>query len=88
MVAQRDAIQKMTDGPAKEKALLEWQMPRNGVPLVAERVFVGRDRSKSAVIQLSDLNGRPRLRLKVDAAGEASIEFLDEKGTVTARLPD
>ena len=38
--------------------------------------------------QLSpDPNGKPRIRLKVDSLGRASLEFLDEKGTVTSRLP-
>ena len=63
--------------------MLAWQGPRNGVPLAAERVYVGRDRSKAAVINLSDPNGKPRLRLKVDAGGEPSLEFLDDKGNVT-----
>ena len=88
MVAERETIMKITDEKARAEALAKWQAPRDGVPLFAQRVYVGRDTSKAAVINLSDPNGRPRLRLKVDDAGEASLEFLDEKGEVTLRLPD
>jgi hypothetical protein len=58
------------------------------VPLAAERVWLGRDRAKSAVINLSDPNGKPRLRLMVDSSGVPSLEFLDANGQVTARLPE
>ena len=36
---------------------------------------------------LADAAGKPRLNLRVDAAGEASIEFLDADGKVVQRLP-
>jgi hypothetical protein len=62
--------------------------PRGGVPLYAERVYVGRDRSRAAVVHLSDPQGRPRLRLVVDSLGVPSLEFLDDAGKVTARLPE
>jgi hypothetical protein len=48
---------------------------------------VGRDPSRSAVIDLADPLGRPRLRLRVDSLGMPSLEFLDANGQVTARLP-
>ena len=88
LVAERDSIMKLSDGPAKTEALRKWQEPRNGVPLYAQRVYVGRDQSKAAVVNLSDPNGKPRLRLTVDSLGAPSMEFLDATGRVTARLPD
>jgi len=36
---------------------------------------------------LADAQGKPRLNLKVQADGSASIEFLDAQGKVTDRLP-
>ena len=36
---------------------------------------------------MADPNGRPRLRLMVDSSGTAGLEFLDEAGRVTARVP-
>jgi hypothetical protein len=85
---QRDSINKMTDSTARAEALRQLMGPRNGVPLAAPRVYLGRDRSRAAVLNLFDPNGRPRLRLKVDSLGSASVEFLDEQGVVTARLPE
>jgi hypothetical protein len=88
LVAERDSIMKMPEGPARTEALRKWGEPRNGQPLFAQRVYVGRDVSKSALVNLSDRAGKPRLRLVVDSLGRASLDFLDESGRVTYSLPD
>jgi hypothetical protein len=89
LVAERDSINKaVPEGPARNAALQKWAQPRNGVPLFAPRVYVGRDNSKAAVVNLSDRNGKPRIRLMVDSSGTASLEFLDASGNVTSRLPE
>jgi len=87
LVAERDSIMKLPDGPAKTAALEKWRGPRNGVPLSAERVYLGRDVSRAALLGLKDPNGRERIRLSVDSLGVPRLEFLDERGTVTQRLP-
>ena len=88
LIAERDSITKVhPEGPARTAALQKWAAPRNGVPLVAERVYVGRDVRKAAVINLSDRNGRPRIRLIVDSLGTPGLEFLNDSGRVTSRLP-
>ncbi len=88
LLAQRDSIDKLPDGAAKTEARAKLMGPRNGVPLYAERVYVGRNRAKAAVINLSDPNGKPRIRLQVDSLGSASLEFLDAAGAITSRLPN
>ena len=88
LVQARDSLMRMTDTVQRAAALRELMAPRDGVPLYAERVYVGRDRSKAAVINLSDPQGRPRLRLVVDSLGAPRLAFLDEGGQVTARLPE
>lgn len=88
LVMERDSILKMSDSTARDQALQRLVGPRNGVPLAATRVYLGRDRNRAAVLNLSDPNGKPRLRLKVDSLGAASLEFLDEQGGVTARFPE
>ena len=89
LVMERDSITKAyPPGAARDAALAKWAAPRDGVPMVAQRVYVGRDVSKSAVIDLSDRAGKPRIRLRVDSLGAPSIEFLDAAGRVTSRLPD
>jgi hypothetical protein len=88
LVAERDSIQRVHPaGPARDSALAKWAQPRNGVPIVAQRVYVGRDVSKAAIVNLSDRNGKTRLRLMVDSLGTPSLEFLDASGAVTSRLP-
>jgi len=87
LVQERDSIMKLPEGAVRNAALQRWAAPRNGVPLAAERIYVGRDPARNAVINLSDPDGKPRLRLKVDSLGVASLEFLDANGAVTARYP-
>jgi hypothetical protein len=89
LVAERDSIDKMPEGPAKTEALRRFNMPiRDGVVRAAPRVFLGRDRSKASVLRLSDPMGRPRLIMRVDSLGVPQLEFLDDSGRVTARLPE
>lgn len=47
---------------------------------LSRRLFVGRDYSRASLVTLSDVAGRPRLRLQVDSLGAASITFLDATG--------
>lgn len=88
MVKERDSIQKVhaADTAALRAALTRWAAPRNGEPLAAQRMFVGRDRTRSALVSLSDPQGKVRLRLAVDSLGAARIEFLDADGKVTRTL--
>jgi len=85
---RREAINKMPDGPAKTAALQQLNAPVDGAPRFASRVYVGRDTSKAAVVNLGDRMGRTRLRLVVDSLNVARIEFLDENGQVTGRIPE
>lgn len=87
LVKARDSLMQLPEGPARAEALRRLTGPRDGVPLFAPRVFLGRDVSRAAVLTLSDPQGRPRLRLRVDATGAPAVEFLDESGQVTDRLP-
>jgi hypothetical protein len=85
LVDRMAAIRKMPQGPARDSAMKKL-VDNNGVPLSALRVYIGRDRTKQAVLNLADAMGRPRLRLGVDSAGTAQIEFLDTNGKVTRRI--
>ena len=88
LVAERDSIMKVHPaGPARDAAIAKWAEPRNGVPIFAPRVYVGSDNAKSAMVNLSDRNGKSRIRLTVDSLGTPSLEFLDAAGKVTSRLP-
>jgi hypothetical protein len=83
LIEKLAAIEKMKEGPEKTAALKALRELPGG----AERVMVGRDREQSAVVRLSDTKGRARVKLSVDVAGVARLEFLDETGKVTYSLP-
>ena len=87
-VNEMDSVAKLPDGPAKTAAMQRLRQPiRDGVVMAAPRVFIGRDRTKSSLLRLSDPMGRPRLVLRVDSLGAPQLEFLDDSGHVTSRLP-
>lgn len=82
-----EAIRAMDEGPERKKAMEKFREAAKRGEFGAKRVFVGKNAEKEAVLLLSDKIGRPRLRLKVAASGEASIEFLDEIGQIVQRFP-
>ncbi len=87
-VRQRDSVDQIPDTGVRRIALEKLAGPRNGVPLSATRVYVGRDLAKNALVNLSDAMGKVRLRMRVDSLGRASLDFLDGNGKVTFSLPD
>lgn len=89
LVQKRDSIMEtMPEGPERQEALQELMGPVDGQPMFAQRVYVGRDLERAAVVNLSDPQGRTRIRMMVDSLGTASLEFLDEDGEVVSRLPE
>jgi hypothetical protein len=86
---QLDSVRAMPDGPAKTEAMRRLRSPiQNGVVAAAPRVFIGRDRSKAALLRLHDPMGRTRLLLSVDSLGAPRLQFFDDSGRVTATLPE
>jgi len=80
LLAQGKAGQEL-DAPTR--ARLTAQLRRGeGI----KRVRIARLKDQSAAVELSDVHGKPRLRLLVDAAGEPRLEFLDAAGKVTRAL--
>lgn len=89
-IATRDSLRRLPVGSARTEALRLLDEPRSGqLPpgTAVQRVFVGRDTSKTARVTLSDRSGHPRLALSVDSLGNARIEFLDGAGRVTSVFP-
>jgi hypothetical protein len=83
-VTKYETIQKMPNGSEKDAAMRELgrEYPSS------ERISVGKLRDKSATIVLSDGQGKPRIRMSVEETGNPKLEFLDEAGKVTYKLPD
>lgn len=84
LIKKLNAANAIQDAAEREKAV---KAARATAPPGPRRVFVGKNADRSAAVSLADADGRPRLLLKVDADGAASIEFLDENGKTVQRMP-
>lgn len=84
LIKQLNDANTLAPGPERDAAIAK---VRSSAPPGPRRVFVGKNGDRAALVALSDANGKPRLTLTVDAAGNPRIEFLDESGAVIARLP-
>ena len=84
LISKLNAANKLPAGAERDAALAKI---RAEAPPGPRRVFVGKTQDKASTVVLSDAEGRPRLRLTVDPTGNPRIEFLDEAGNVTARIP-
>jgi hypothetical protein len=56
-------------------------------PLPHQRIYLGRNDDKSAVLRLKDPDGHDRIIIQVAADGSPVIQFLDAAGKVTSQLP-
>jgi hypothetical protein len=63
------------------------QAVRAKAPPGPRRVFVGKNADKSAQMSLADAAGKPRLVLRVEPDGAATIDFLDADGKTVQRIP-
>jgi hypothetical protein len=79
-----NAANALPEGPARDEAVKAVRAKAAPGP---RRVFVGKNTDKSATVSLADAAGKPRLVMKVDAEGAASIDFLDADGKVVQRIP-
>lgn len=84
LIEKLNAANKIENRTEREKAIAAI---RESAPPAPRRVFVGKNAEKAATISLADGNGKVRLTMTVDAAGNPRIEFLDEAGKVVSRLP-
>jgi len=85
---QLNAAELMKDGTEKTDALkkIRERAAADGLAGV-QRVFVGRTPQNDAVVVLMDTKGKPRIRMSVDGANAASLQFLDEAGKTVASFP-
>lgn len=70
-------VMAMPRGPARDAAV------RRANFHGARRVYLGRTVEGVSQLALADGEGRPRVRISVDAKGAGQIAFLDESGKIT-----
>lgn len=81
------AMQAAKDNKSRRDSLTAiWRAAQEKGENGVERLFVG-SRNEMPQIQLRDKQGKIRLRLLVNEKDEAKLEFLNEKGEVTAVFP-
>jgi len=85
VIAKLNAANKIENADERQKAIAA---VRAAAPPGPQRVFVGKERDRSATVSLADADGRPRLTLTVGADGKATIEVRGENGAVTNRWPN
>ena len=85
MLAKYEAANKIAD-EAKRKAAIQALIDNN--ELTTNRLFLGKRRDNSTMLLMSDIKGRPRIRLQVTPDGTPKLEFLDEAGKVTYSSPN
>ena len=85
LIDKLNAANKIADRAERDKAIAAI---RAGAPPAPRRVFVGKNADKASIVSLADGDGKPRLTLTVDAAGNPRIEFLDAAGKIVSRLPE
>lgn len=82
-------IQAMKDTAAQRAAFQSFQRKYDkAFGHFTQRVFVGRTKNDDAAVLLMDKRGKARVKLAVDSANNASLEFLDDSGKVVYRLPN
>jgi hypothetical protein len=64
----------------------EWRHFEQSHPGYADRIYLGRESSGSAVLRMKDSQGRDRLVLCVDEDGKTSIQFLGADGKVNREI--
>jgi len=56
--------------------------------LSTQRLFLGKRRDNSTMLVMSDIRGKPRIRMMVTADGTPKLDFLDQAGKVLHSLPE
>jgi len=84
-LAKIKEIEKLPDEAARKAAYREM---RDKGEFLVERLAIGKGRSSSALLSMSDAKGKPRIEMSVEANGNPKLNFLDENGKVIYSLPE
>jgi hypothetical protein len=84
-LAKLAEVRKITDETMRKAAV---QSLVDKKELTVNRLFLGKQRDDSNQLVMSDIRGRPRIRLQVAPDGSPKLEFMDEAGKVIYSLPE
>jgi len=84
LVNKQKEISKL---PTKEAQDSAYRALREQGLLMTERLRIGKDYDKSSIIKMKDAKGKVRIELKVEANGNANLNFLDDLGKVVYSIP-
>ncbi len=84
-ISKMEAIKKL---PTKEAQDVAYKEMRDKGEFLVNRLFIGKARNKTSLIQMNDAKGRMRLELSVEPNGNPKLNFLDENGKVIYSLPE
>ena len=87
VIDRMQAIDRMPDGPEKQKALDEIKQEVARGDLGMHRLFVGNNGDGSTGVTIADRQGKQRVALLVDQKNAAHLQFLDESGKVIYSIP-
>ncbi len=83
--ARYEAANKIADEKARKAAI---QALADNNEFATNRLFLGKRRDNSTMLVMSDIKGKPRIRMQVAPDGTPKLDFLDEAGKVTYSLPN
>ena len=84
MLEHQRAARAIRDATEREAALQEL-IDRN--EQTTRRLFLGKGRDDTSLLELFDIKGRARVRIVAPSEGEARMEFLDEAGETVLVIP-
>lgn len=85
MIAKYKDAEKIAD-ETKRKAAIQVMVDNNEI--TTNRLFLGKRRDNSNELLMSDIKGRPRIRMQVAPDGTPKLDFMDEAGKVVYSLPE
>jgi hypothetical protein len=80
------AARSKPEGPERTRAMEEMTTWARAQGIFRQRLRAQTTRDRSAIIELADTLQRPRLRMVVDSAGSARLEFLGDSGQVMSAI--
>jgi hypothetical protein len=83
--AKYEAASKIAD-EKERKAAIQAMIDNN--EFMTPRLFLGKPRDNSTMLEMCDIKGNPRIRMLVSADGIPKLDFLDEAGKVIYSLPE